>query len=150
MKVAFVLPLFCFSFKKKNFFIICFKDGIINRESSASESLDDLVDENEEIMPLLYVRQHKKRSFLKRMIDTLMSWFVEYKSFFGHVFYKFGNREKRGAVEAYSKVERRRRRDEDDEMDDEKDLDCFGRQDDRHEFDWIHFGLDEKGKLCVC
>jgi hypothetical protein len=103
--------------------------SINRRESSASESgLEELLDEDgesEESMPLLYVRQHKRRSFLKRMIDTLMSW------------------EKRGAVEAHNKVARKQKREsaeEEEALDDEQDLDCFGRQDERHEFDWVHFG----------
>lgn len=112
--------------------------SINRRESSASESgLEELLDEDgesEESMPLLYVRQHKRRSFLKRMIDTLMSW------------------EKRGAVEAHNKVARKQKREsaeEEEAMDDEQDLDCFGRQDERHEFDWVHFGTFFSIMICV-
>jgi hypothetical protein len=93
--------------------------GPVNINSDAT--LDEM--EEDESMPLLFVRQQKQRSVLKRLIDAMLSW------------------EKRGAVEAHKKHPRKHEENSmgDDVKDDEHDLDCFGRQDDRHEFDWRHF-----------
>ncbi len=95
------------------------------RGINSEAGLEEEEDEEEEAMPLLYVRQHKQRSLLKRLIDAMLSW------------------EKRGAVDAHKKVSRKRSVSPlgEDVKDDEQDLDCFGRQDDRHEFDWTHFGF---------
>lgn len=95
-----------------------FSVGSLN---DASGTEDDLEGES---MPLLYVRQQKRRSILKRFIDLLVEW------------------EKRGAVEFRKRRPRLDQRPEENEdlFDDEQDLDCFGRSDeDRKEFDVRHF-----------
>lgn len=91
---------------------------------NSSRPVSELDDDSEaaDAMPLLFVRQQTRRSMLKRFIDVMMSW------------------EKRGAVVAHKKVPQRAASQfGEDVKDDEQDLDCFGRQDDRHEFDWTHF-----------
>ena len=87
--------------------------------SSAAEDEDD----PEDAMPLLYVRQQKQRPILKRIIDAMVEW------------------EKRGSASTAKRRKRKQIIDEDDDvMDDEQDLECFGRSDaDRKPFDNRHF-----------
>ena len=75
-----------------------------------------VAESDDDTMPLLYVRRHKKRTVLKRLIDLMMSW------------------EKRGAVDYRKKRSKTVIADGG-----EEELDCFGIQEDKQKFDYRHF-----------